>query len=126
MTDKHTPGPWRTIGNETIMAIHRYESELIAAGERMLDAEYGPERIAARQARLAELAAQTEKDRAMTHPLEEMLMQSVKDNNAVFMAGYEEGYEAGKREALTALKALAGIAVKIDALLSHETMEDAQ
>ena len=62
----------------------------------------------------------------MTHPIEEMLKQSVKDNNAVFMAGYEEGYEAGKREALTALNALTEIAVKIDALLSHETMEDAQ
>lgn len=61
----------------------------------------------------------------MPHPIEEALMQSVKDNNAVFMAGYEEGYEAGKREALTALNALTEIAVKIDALLPHETMEDA-
>ena len=58
MGDKQIRGAWRTIGNETIMAIHRHESELIAAGERMLDAEYGPERIAARQARLAALAAQ--------------------------------------------------------------------
>lgn len=55
----------------------------------------------------------------MPHPIEEALMQSVKDNNAVFMAGYEEGYEAGKREAMAALNALAGIAVKIDALLPH-------
>ena len=61
----------------------------------------------------------------MTHPIEEMLKQSVKDNNAVFMAGYKEGYEAGKRETLAVLNALAGIAVKIDALLPHETMEDA-
>ena len=61
----------------------------------------------------------------MPHPIEEALMQCVKDNNAVFMAGYEEGYEAGKREALTALNALTEIAVKIDALLPHETMEDA-
>ena len=57
MTDKHAP--WQTIGDETIMAIHRHESDLIAAGERLLDAEYGPERIAARQARLAELSRTT-------------------------------------------------------------------
>lgn len=63
----------------------------------------------------------------MTHPLEEMLMQSVKDNNAVFMAGYEEGYLAGKREALAALNALAGIAVNLDALLPPaQTGEAAQ
>ena len=39
----------------------------------------------------------------MTHPIEDMLMQATKDNNAVFMAGYEEGYEAGKRDALLVL-----------------------
>lgn len=50
----------------------------------------------------------------MTHPLEEMLMQVAKDNNAVFMAGYEEGYEAGKRDTLMMIKGCEDSAAKLD------------
>ncbi|MCK9994025.1 MAG: hypothetical protein Dbin4_02545 [Alphaproteobacteria bacterium] len=50
----------------------------------------------------------------MPHPIEEALMQSVKDNNAVFMAGYEEGYEAGKRDALMVIKGCIDSAAALD------------
>ena len=55
----------------------------------------------------------------MTKPIEEMLIRAMNDNNAVFIACYEAGYEAGKRDALRVLKE----AVELAATLSHKTGE---
>ena len=53
----------------------------------------------------------------MTKPIEEMLIRGAKDNNAAFMAGYEEGYWTGKCDALRLLK----VALESVAELPHET-----
>lgn len=63
----------------------------------------------------------------MTHSLETMLLQSVQASRQSWQAGYDAGFEDGRRQALKALEALAEISVKIDALLPPaQTGEAAQ
>ena len=55
----------------------------------------------------------------MTHPLETMLPERINADNRMWQAGYDVGFEEGRRQAMQAMQAmrsLADISATIDAL----------